>query len=432
MNLRVVGAALILLSAALFPNQAHAEWNGFSMLRDCKNTPSQPCIESISATTADGRTINAVLTGRTAVGDGTAPANIDDEYQLPGLNFEAPAGDRMVARLFYDGTMFQTVFEASWIDQTESTRQKFVIQSPHRSTNLNCGTLENRQPCYRNINFNQDLTFHQRIRVPSSFITAYVNARSDVLVYKNGTEIVVVNGTEYSTIDLTIHVTKKAQVAFSDVQPDPLSTSDWADSEVDQTIANFYSTQNPQGRTLGRCAGIPAVSVVSNGINPTVPQWNPIDQTMSVQVSGPHYQINGQLNSGFFQARISKELAKCLWNLDVTTTTKAQITLTEQGPNGSDAIETIAGNFDGSDYVLTDANFHYSNPKISFKLLSAEKPKEEVTPSPSPSVTPSTSSSSMKSSKSLPMKSLTCVQGKKIKKIVATSPVCPKGYKPTS
>lgn len=264
---------VIIVASSIIPFHANAEWNGFSMLRDCKNTPEQPCIESIAATTSDGRTINAVLTGRTAVGDGTAPANIDDEYQLLGLNFEAPAGDKMVARLFYDGTMFQTVFEASWLDQTDLTRRNFVIQSPHRVTNLNCGTITDRQPCYRNINFNQDLTFHEKIRVPKNFITAYVNARTDVLNYSTDPENIVINGIEYSTINLTIHVTKKAQVVFSDVQPDPLSTSDWADSEIDQTIANFFSTRNPQGRTLGQCAGVPAVSVVSNGLNPTVPQW---------------------------------------------------------------------------------------------------------------------------------------------------------------
>jgi hypothetical protein len=431
MKHRVVGAALILLSAALFPSQANAEWNGFSMLRDCKNTPSQPCIESIAATTTDGRTINAVLTGRTAVGDGTAPANIDDEYELPGLNFEAPAGDRMVARLFYDGTMFQTVFEASWLDRTPEQLKNFAILSPHRDTALNCGTTTNRVLCYRNINFNQDLTFHEVVRVPKTFVTAYVNARTDLINYKTGLNPIEINGVPYADIDLTIHVTKKAQVLFSDLLPNPLASSDWADTEIDQTIANFYTPQNPNAQRLGLCSGIPAISVISNGINPDVPIWDPGSQSLSVQVWGPHFKINGEINAGFFQARISKEIAKCLWNLDISSATKAQITLTDQGTNGVDTIETIAGNFDGKDYVLTDSNFHYSTPKISFKLLPSEKPKAEVTPSPIPSATPLSSLSPMTNSKSQLMKSLTCVQGKRIRKIVALNPTCPKGYKPT-
>jgi len=400
--------ALALLVTFIFPVQkASAEWNGFSMLRDCKNTPNQACIESISATTASGRVVNAILTGRTAIGDGTAPANIDDEYQLPGLNFEAPAGDKMVARVFYDGTMFQTVFEASWIDQTETTRKNFLLLSPHRDTNLNCGTFQFRETCFRNINFNQDLTFHQVIRVPKTFVTAYVNARTDYLIYKTGLNPVLIDGVEYTSIDLTIHITKKAQVLFSDILPNPLASSDWADSEIDQTIANFFTPQNGSAQRLGSCSGIPAISVISNGINPDVPVWDPSNQTMSVQVAGPHYKVNGELNAGFFQARISKQIAKCLWNLDVSTATKAQITLTEQGVNGADVIETIAGNFDGDSYVLTDSNFHYSSPRISFKLINEPAlipPKQQLT-------------------------SITCIKGKSLRKLTGLAPKCPPGYK---
>jgi hypothetical protein len=78
--------------------------------------------------------------------------------------------------------------------------------------------------------------------------------------------------------------------------------------------------------------------VISNGLNPDVPVWDASTQTISVQVSGPHYKINGELNAGFFQARISKEIAKCLWNLDVSSATKAQITLTDQGTGGTQVI----------------------------------------------------------------------------------------------
>jgi hypothetical protein len=417
-------AVFTLFATVCSPIQsATAEWNGFSMLRDCKNTPNQPCIESISATTSSGKVVTAILTGRTAIGDGTAPANIDDEYQLPGLNFEAPAGDKMVARVFYDGTMFQTVFEASWVDQTEETRKNFVLLSPHRETNLNCGTLQNRQVCYRNINFNQDLTFHQVIRVPKTFITAYVNGRTDSISYRTGLNPVVIDGIEYASIDLTIHVTKKAQVLFSDVLPNPLTSSDWADSEIDQTIANFFTPQNPNAQRLGPCSGIPAVSVISNGINPDVPTWDPVNQTMSVQVWGPHFKVSGDLNAGFFQARISKEIAKCLWNLDVSSATKAQITLTEQGVNGADVIETIAGNFDGQDYVLTDANFHYSAPRISVKLIN-EPALLPTGPIVVKDQTPLPSIPKAKQSKSI-----TCIKGKSLRKLTGLAPKCPPGYK---
>lgn len=419
MKSRAVITLFLIFTGLISPISAHAEWNGFTMLRDCKNTPNKPCIQSITATTSDGRAVNAVLTGRTAVGDGTAPANIDDEYQLPGLSFEAPAGDKMIARLFYDGTMFQTVFEASWLDRRAENLKDFAILSPHRSTAFNCGTPENRVVCYRNINFNQDLTFNEVIRVPKAFITAYVNARTDSISYKTGINPVTIEGVDYASIDLTIHVTKKAQVLFSDLLPNPLATSDWADTEIDQTIANFYSSQNPTAQRLGSCSGIPAISVISNGLNPEVPAWDQTSQSMSVQISGPHYKINGELNAGFFQARISKEIAKCLWNLDVSSATKAQITLSDQGVNGSNTIETIAGSYDGQDYVLTDANFHYSSPRISFKLITETTPAVITDPG------------SKDSSKPVIQKKqivITCVKGKLVRKVTALNPKCPLGY----
>jgi len=421
MKIKVFVIFLTVIALILPIQGATAEWNGFSMLRDCKNTPNQPCIVRISATTADGKVIQASLTGRVAVGDGTAPANIDDEYELPGLNFEYPAGNKMIPRVFYDGTMFQTVFEAGWLDQTTETRKNFAINSPYRATSLNCGTPQVREICYRNINFNQDLTFNEVIRVPKTFITAYVNARADFISYKTGLDPASIDGVEYTSIDLTIHVTKKAQVVFSDLQPNPLATSNWADSEIDQTIANFYTPQNVNAQRLGSCSGIPAISVISNGLNPDVPVWDPSNQTMSVQVSGPHYKINGELNAGFFQARISKEIAKCLWNLDVSSATKAQITLTDQGTDGTQVIETIAGSYDGSSYVLTDSNFHYSSPRFSIKLLNEQSATQ---PSSSPIAT-----TQNKSTSNVPMKkTIVCSQGKKRMKVSGVKPMCPKGF----
>jgi hypothetical protein len=142
---------------------------------------------------------------------------------------------------------------------------------------------------------------------------------------------------------------------------------------------------------------------------------------MSVQVSGPHYKINGELNAGFFQARISKEIAKCLWNLDVSSATKAQITLTDQGTGGTQVIETIAGNYDGSSYVLTDSNFHYSSPRFSIRLLSEQSATQTI---PSPIVT-----AHSKSSSNVPMKkTIFCSQGKKRIQVSGINPMCPKGF----
>ncbi|MEI7797645.1 MAG: hypothetical protein WCI68_02660 [Actinomycetes bacterium] len=90
MKKSILTVSFLLAFSFLPTNVASAEWNGFTMLRDCVNTPNRPCIESIYATTANGKRIQAELTGRTISDSGVAPNNIDDEYQLNGLIFEAP------------------------------------------------------------------------------------------------------------------------------------------------------------------------------------------------------------------------------------------------------------------------------------------------------------------------------------------------------
>ena len=426
MKKSILTVSFLLAFSFLPTNVASAEWNGFTMLRDCVNTPNRPCIESIYATTANGKRIQAELTGRTSSDSGVAPNNIDDEYQLNGLIFEAPAGNRFISRVFYDGSMFQTVFEASWIDHTDKTREKFVITSPHRATNLWCGKPESPGVCYRNINFNQDLIFEQTIRVPSTFITAFVNARTDSLSYETNLNPKTIDGLTFSSIRLKIKVLKKAQVVFSDLLPNPLATSEWADTEIDQTIANFFTPENGNAKRLGKCSGIPSVSVISNGINPEVPYWDESSKSVNVLVSGPHFRVNGELNKGFFQARMSKELGKCLWGIDLSKSTKFQISMTDSDGVGVQNLETVSGVFDGKDYILAASNFHYSSPKLSFRLF-----EDVVNPELAAAIE---NVKKVEAAAPIPItvikkKTITCTKGKTTKKITGVNPKCPDGYK---
>jgi hypothetical protein len=322
--------------------------------------------------------------------------------------------------------MFQTVFEASWIDHTDKTREKFVITSPNRATNLWCGKPESPGVCYRNINFNQDLIFEQTIRVPSTFVTAFVNARTDSLSYETNLNPKKIDGVNYSSIRLKINVTKKAQVIFSDLLLNPLATSQWADTEIDQTIANFYTPENVNAKRLGKCSGIPSVSVISNGINPEVPYWDESSMSVNVLVSGPHFRVNGELNKGFFQARMSKELGKCLWGIDLSKSTKFQISITDSDGIGVQNLETVSGVFDGKDYILAASNFHYSSPKLSFRLF-----EDVVNPELAAAIE---NVKKVEAAAPIPItvikkKTITCTKGKTTKKITGVNPKCPAGYK---
>jgi len=392
-----------------------------AMLRDCANTPNRPCIESIFVTTNTGKRIQAVLTGEHATGDGGSesslfgggPENIDDEYSLQGLTFESPSGNRFIARNFYNGQWMQAVVEPSWIHGTPESSKATILTLPHRPTNLYCGSAASPQPCGRNLMFNQNITFEEKIRLPKSFVIAYVNSRTDKLSFQTGLDPKTINGNDFVTTDFTFHVTKKEQVLFAPLLPNPLDSSQFADFEIDQTIVNFYTPQDPNSQALGACSGIPSISVISNGLNPDTPRWSPQDQTISVQVWGPHFTVNGDLNEGYFQAKISKEIGKCLWGIDLGNQTQAEVKLTEGSDSQSSHIETVSGVFDGENYVITDSNFHFSNPKLSIKLSNSA----QATPTPTP--TP----------KTVMLKSLECTLGKKTIKISALKPACPKGYR---
>ena len=359
-----------ILALTVVANPAHSAelWNSETgMLRDCTYTPTLPCTESIHIITIDGKRVQGIPTGRTAKQSDVNGSQLSDEYSIKGLNFEYPASDRILARVFYDGNWFQTAIEPSWLD-IGAVINNFRIETPRRSTSLWCGTEKTPSYCYRSAQFNQNVMLEHRIRIPRQFVTAFVNSRTDYLEYETGIDAKSINGVEYQSIVIRMRVIKKAQVLFAALLPDPLATSDWADFETDQTIANVFSTRSRQSLSLGKCAGMPSVSVISNGLNPGIPIWDSSLSALTVAVSGPHFQVNGEVNRGFFQAKVSSELGKCLWGFDLSLKTSAVVTITESD-GGIQEILTIMGHYDGRQYILTANNFHYSSNTIAIRLV---------------------------------------------------------------
>lgn len=403
---RFLFAAIALILPATF----FAQSNSFAapspqlwMLQNCLITPSDPCVKSIRIVKKDGLRIDAKLTGRNAIGEGEAPHDISNEYSIEGMNFESPAQNLLVNRVFYNGSWLQTVVEASWLN---TPTNDLSLDLPHRSTNLVCGTSQNPVKCNRNLKFNQEFLVEQEIRLPESFKLSFLNARSDFLRFEKSSNVEVINYLNYYTIKLLFNVTEKQQVLFAPLLPDPLSSSDFADFVIDQTIVNLYSPESRDGQRLGRCSSVPSLSVVSNGINPQTPEWDESTQSISVSIAGPHFKVDGTLNSGFFEARISKSLGECLWNIDLSKKIQAIITILDEG--GAPQVQTISSKMDGEEFVLQATNFHYSTPMISIKL------KNE------PAVPVSSSNPANKK--------ITCVKRQTSKKIVTSNKKCPRGY----
>ena len=374
------------------------------MLQNCENSPNDPCVKSIWIVTKDGKRTEAKLTGRSSTGEGVAPHNLSNEYSIDGLSFEYPAENLMVNRVYYDGAWIQTVVEASWLN---NSNVDFSLDLPHRNTNLLCGSLQKPEKCYRNVRFNQEFIVEQELRLPENFKLAFLNARTDYLRFDTNPKPEVINGTNFYTTKLIFNVTEKQQVLFAPLLPDPLASSDYADSVIDQTIVNLYTPESPDGLRLGKCSTVPSLSVVSNGINPQTPEWDVASQSISVSIAGPHFRTDGSLNLGFFEARISKELGKCLWGIDLSKKIQAVISILDAG--GTSEVQTVSSKMVGDEFVLQAANFHYSTPKISFQLKNEVAPESKVL--------------------SPQKKEIRCSKGKITKKVLGINPKCPNGYK---
>jgi len=402
----------VAFSIVLIPgiqNSANAAQQPMVMLRNCVNTPNLPCVLSIKAVLPDGKEIAAELTGRYATGEGVSPRDKSDEYSFAGLKFEEPSEDKMINRVFYDGNWIQTVVEASWLNSYLGLDRSLSLD--HRVTSLYCGSKENPLKCNRNQLFNQPMQIIQELRLPKNFVLSFLNSRSDSLEFETGLNPTVIDGAEYVTTKLTFNVTKKQQVLFAPLLPDPLASSDYADFEIDQSIVNLYTPDSYDGKRLGKCSTTPSISVVSDGLNPATPEWDPSDQTIKVSISGPHYKVNGEVNRGFFEAKISKALGMCLWGIDLSSKTQATVSITDGA--GVQEIQTLSAKMIGNIYSLKVSNFHYSNPLIKFKLGESK----EIIPQPS------------KVKKAVKKTTITCTKGKVTKKVTATNPKCPAGYK---
>jgi hypothetical protein len=93
---------------------------------------------------------------------------------------------------------------------------------------------------------------------------------------------------------------------------------------------------------------------------------------------------------------------------------------------GGTEVQTVTGKFDGKNYILFSANFHYSSPTVAFKLTQDSKQVQEVAPVEE--------TKPVKESKPVAAvvpikKTISCFKGKTTKKVTAEKPKCPKGFK---
>jgi hypothetical protein len=416
-----VGRVAIALSALVFsllsPLPAVAAPTIFTML-SCESVSDKACIESITATGKGGLIASVSKPSTTQILGSGKSAETYQEWVLPGFSFEGSSGNRVIPRIVYrpfgsETCNFEVCFvgleeiqvgiEPSWLIRTEADYKNQLMDLSRRGSQTLCGEISKPELCYRAFNFDTDITFKIAMRVPVDFVSSAILGSvknvsfTELESQKQG----------YKTLSVTFSPQKLQRPLFSPQVPTPMKTSEYADFEADQSNFWIAGQRSIQSAKLGKCSNIPFITVLSNSIYQDLPVWNSANQSVEVGLTAPHFTVSGQLHKGYFEATISKEMGQCLWGIDLSKQAVAQMSISYPAETGVEVL-TISGRFDGKNYNLFSANFHYSSPTIAFKLVQESKPVAAALPI---------------------KKKISCIKGKVTKKVTAEKPKCPKGFK---
>ena len=410
-------------------------------LLSCYSTPNEACIEQIVAITSKNERIVAERPVRSVeVRSDINPTDIREEYAFPGLTFEGSAGNRAVPGVIYSPfggkncrlkvcyqgiEELQVGMQASWMNQTKAEENNYLVDTSRRGSQFLCGPAATPERCRRNINFNTDVSFEFTIRVPEDFVASAVLGSVKNLNFEQGLSPITVAGKKMTTLKVSFKTQTIQRPLFSELLPNPMITSEYADFEADASNLWIIGKRNALIYPLGVCSTIPFITVLSNSTFQGMPTWNPNTSSIEVGLTAPHFTVDGQLHRGYFEATISKEMGLCLWGIDLSKQAVATMSISYPSGGGTE-VQTVTGKFDGKNYILFSANFHYSSPTVAFKLTQDSKQVQEVAPveetKPVQESKPVAAVVPIK-------KTISCFKGKTTKKVTAEKPKCPKGFK---
>ena len=404
------------------------------LLANCKSAEVIPCIESLLIETQDGKLRVANLTGRNGGRDAEFSGIGYEEYSVEGLIFEGTSKNLLIPRVVYYpfGPNKQRDFLAagvqpSWLNRDLNPTEN-LVEIPHRATDLLCGTATKREKCNRSNNFNSDIKFLFTFRVSSEFAPVWASGST------KGAEIDW-NKRDYLNsgwyrLPVTLGTLEREMVLLTDFYSSPIDaieSSQYADYPADWPGLWIHSTRDSSVFLLKECRQTPFLSVTTNAIYQEVPKWNPETESIDLKLFASHLKVNGSLNRGFYELRISESLAKCFWGINVSSKTRASVTISYPGSDQEAAVETVVTEFKDGVFQVRATNFTFSSPTIKAKILQQISNSDSSTSDIGTRFGQNPQPTSKKFSNL--KKTITCVKGKTTKKVTAVSPKCPAGYK---
>jgi hypothetical protein len=151
--------------------------------------------------------------------------------------------------------------------------------------------------------------------------------------------------------------------------------------------------------------------VESNGAcELSTPVWNASTSSLSWTVAAPHFLPDGAtVNEGFYQAMIPGADAALLWGLTDVNEAASALTVSVTSSGGAESQVAVSSvSVKGGNIIISSTGFDFSSPH--FKI--SRNPKFHW-------------------ASQAKLKSIRCAKGSHVKKVTATSPKCPAGYKRT-
>jgi hypothetical protein len=270
--------------------------------------------------------------------------------------------------------------------------------------------------CKRPWGINKNYRYVVTLKVTDDFAFSYSNGEAfdgsaRIIINSDGERLLVFGG---KPVDYSYKLTI------------PNRKSDPQRADVTQANLGIYvqTKKSTNSNWLSRCDKGEGLSLWYSGQLKSYPTWIASDSALTLQVESTHLKSDNSQNIGAFNIDMPLTTATCLWGVDLSKAVSATISASYPELGVSEIVTTTSQVKDGF-FKVSATGFHYSAPVIKMKVTQNAS-TQSVTPVESaPSPTPTASPAVQKAKKS----TITCSKGKVTKKVTATNPKCPAGYK---
>jgi len=122
---------------------------------------------------------------------------------------------------------------------------------------------------------------------------------------------------------------------------------------------------------LPACAEKGPMLVKENGYGPVFPRYNSATKALYLMPSAPHFTSSAKTSfiSGAYQAQIPEAMVQCVWGVSGADTDKFTVTISEDSVEQTGFTQSIT--FANDVLNVSVSGFHYSQPSIDLKTVTA-------------------------------------------------------------